>query len=182
MTTKTTSSGVGDLLRRFKNSNCGRSLTTMESGFSLPLPWFSGETKAISFFTYTSRKESDSFQLFPPHAMLSLDVSTSKLIEFSDFVLKPPFGAKTPNPGSPIGVFPHPQIENLKPQGYAKQREKYNSLVDRMSSNDELCSEFKMLFAMLMEPAFATYYWAISPPKIRSFMAPVQHQEPEACP
>ena len=149
----------------------------MESGFSLPIPGFRGGSKFISVFAYVARKSSEGLSLLPPHAMVSLDGKTGKLIEYSDFVHKPPFGPKTPEAGTPIGAFPHPQIKELSPKQYAQQREKYNLLVDQLSSGDELSDEFKKLFAILMEPAFATYYWAIASPELKDFMTPAPDSE-----
>ncbi len=142
----------------------------MEAALSLPMPHFLGDAKVISVFVYCSKKTEATFQLFPPHAMLSFDFQTNRLLQFSDFSARPPFGTDTPASASPIGVFPHPQIAKLKPSDYGKQRQNFEQLVAQLSVGDALSEELKTMFAMLMEPAFASYYWLIAPPEIRAIM------------
>lgn len=164
---------VSSLLKNFKQTECGKSLLTMESSFSLPIPFFVKERKFISALVYRSQKtEAGPFNLFPPHAMFSLDVASAAMVQFVDYTVRPPFGKQTPASDQSIGSFPHPQVKELKPGEYRDRRQQVEGLIDQLSANDNLGGELMKLFALLMEPAFAPYYWTISPPGLRSFMAP----------
>jgi hypothetical protein len=176
-TATTSEPSIEALFKKFRNSPCGASLLPMEAELSLPVASRSSEGSFVTALILRTRPRDDGpgRVLLAPLGRLTLRYPDGWLARYDDFRFANPLRGKGVRPGDPIGFFPHPTIATISPKEYLEYRlllsRRTLDLLAEASFDDEL----KRLWGLLMEPALAPYYWLISPPYLRRFLAPDNH-------
>lgn len=174
--TSTSEQSIENLFKRFRNSPCGASLFPMEAELSLPVASRSSEGHFVTALILRTRECEDGpgRVLLAPLGRVTLRYPDGLLARYDDFCYANPLHSKGVKPGDPIGFYPHPTIAAITPKKYLEYRKLLSQKTLGLLADAEFDDDLKRLWGLLMEPALAPYYWLISPPYLRRFLAPDQ--------
>jgi hypothetical protein len=172
----TSEPSIEELFKRFRNSPCGASLIPMEAELSLPVASRTNEGHFVTALILRTRERDDGpgRVLLAPLGGVTLRYPDGLLARYDDFRFANPLQSKGVKPGDPIGFFPHPTIAAITPKKYLEYRRVLSQKTLGLLAEAEFDDDLKRLWGLLMEPALAPYYWLISPPYLRRFLAPDQ--------
>jgi len=102
--------------------------------------------------------------LYPPFAVITLDWTNQKLVEYVDLRFRPSW--PDPDWETSVGTFPHPAVAGLNKEPYEDLRIKllamYDEMMEALTSNTPLSAEwdsaFRALLGRMVEPALEPYY------------------------
>jgi hypothetical protein len=172
---------IEELLQNFRNSPAGSSLIPMEAEWSLAVASRNGESSFVTALVLRTRPRDEGAGrvLLAPLARVTLRYPDGLLARYDDFRFANPLQHKGIKPGDAIGFFPHPTIAAITPKKYLEYRQLLSRKTLGLLAAADFDEELKRLWALLMEPALAPYYWSISPPYLRSFLSPEQSHSDE---
>ena len=147
-------------------------LVPMEASFSLPIPFIKHDQKFLTVLVYgTSRDPScEGLIVNAPHAAVTVCFPSGELARYENIGRLKRLGEKTPEPGSPVGLFPHPTVAGLKPSEYAEKRRGLFRLTEKILKSGSVPEDYAQLWCLMMEPSLAPYYWTISPNFLREIL------------
>jgi hypothetical protein len=165
---------IEKLLGAFRASREGRILVPMEASFSLPVPFKKGGANFLSVFTYASLRDASDAHLVlkAPWSCLTITHPGGALARYEDFTKIAPLAGRTPAAGTPIGVFPHPTVAGLSVKEYTARRRQLLQETDGLIASGVVSDAYRRLWCLLMEPAFAPFYWHMAPRFLREILAP----------
>ncbi|OQA13928.1 MAG: hypothetical protein BWY63_03321 [Chloroflexi bacterium ADurb.Bin360] len=152
-----------------------QSLIVLEDVLSYPIPYRSGERLALRFLFFSRSKEKDAagtVALYRPHARVSVSYPEGRLLEFADLGFET--GVAIPRCGELIGRYPHPAMAILSYAEAQAQKTAYFYALQQLlplyaepaPPSPEVLSLVKPFvesFERVSEPAFRSYYEALSP-------------------
>lgn len=167
------------LVNTLHNTPLYRQLIPAENvgtGWPIPLRRQGKVYVTLPFFGQVYDRQTKQTQLSPPFALITLDWSQQRPVEYVDLRFRHPWTETTPE--GYIGTFPHPALSSLNTQQYEHLRlqlfsqydELMEALLHQTTLSDAWDNAFRMLLRQLVEPALEPYYRSLGPKFFAHFL------------
>lgn len=166
-----TKSKTEQLMKDVRKTSVFRALIPMEAEVGLPIPLLkNGKVYAkLPFYRADYQPDNRRTVLYPPLAVITLDWSSRKPVEYFDL------GFRNPQPEleweKVVGTFPHEAVAQMTGTQYMEKRNEllsmYDELFDKMARGENPAAEwnehFGQILQTLIEPPLEPYYRALGP-------------------
>jgi len=139
-------------------------LTPLDSALSLPIPMIANGNIYLALLCFIGKRldQDGRIQIYRPNSCFVIAQSTAKIVYYINYTFKDQF--KQHNWGTPIGDFPHPEIETLKIKEFREKRNEllisYDQIIEMYITKNIVVSQkisFKDQFYLLCEPCLLPY-------------------------
>ncbi|TVR74656.1 MAG: hypothetical protein EA415_05510 [Sphaerobacteraceae bacterium] len=159
------------MMQQIKRSPLGQQVIPLEAAIGWPVPLRKGDQVYVRVPFFTKRDNpAGGAEIYPPSALVTLRWATAIPVEYVSFSFSTPWTFDQPEPGTPIGRFPHPAVEVTAREYLAMRHELLSmydelldTLVERGPISGEWASRFGDLLGKVVEPSLEPYYRDLAP-------------------